>query len=407
MQKNLLFFLLLLAMSAPPVCSQPVLKGIVLKNISYYLNKGDTITIRAIRKEPISLSGKIIPGDTIHYFLDDPAIKGNTITILAKNVQLLPDDLTFWESAWFLMSSEAFIGKGWRKKSRDSMETESRRLLQQMEEWKQIFHDPYLDDYFRRILDQIHPSPMISLKGPERHFRLYITLQDYEQPVVHADGTILASISWLTGFKNEREMIQALAGMVCHSVGDHFISFAASGTRYEQTATLHEKRYAEYFAQKFMETLPTDSRQTDTLLFTRNIATAITREVWRFRELREYKNAEQAVDRLITAGITTDEVYLLKAMLLRTYQETATGNLEALAYIQKAERSAVHLPIELTREKGLIFLELARYKDALIAFEQHLEELLTANGTYEDIKWTRDMIFKCQLLAESPPSVSP
>ncbi|MDX2247212.1 MAG: hypothetical protein SF052_10570 [Bacteroidia bacterium] len=390
-----------------PAFSQPVLKGVMLRNVGAYLNKGDTVTIRALQKLPINLSGVMVPGDTLHYYIKDQS--GGPATSLPKNVKLLPDNLNYWERVWLLLSSESVIQSGWRRASRDTLEYNARQQLGLLEEQNLLFHDPFLDDYFRRKLAEIHPGPMIKGPGIERHFQLKITLLGYPRPIVYEDGTILADLSWLTGFFTEETFMQALAEVICHSIGDHYVKFNFySFSDYDFTPDPGEKRYALYFARKFMTTLPPDSSRNDTLVFTRSIAPAITRAAWKHRELREYRAAEQLIDRLIEADIATDETYLLKAMLLRTNPDSKAGNLAALTFLQKAERAAIHLPIplEIPRERALILMELGRYNEALETFEEYLEALLTGEGSYEDIRWARDMIFRCENQVVRRPSTS-
>ncbi|MEZ4828598.1 MAG: hypothetical protein R3C61_20280 [Bacteroidia bacterium] len=387
-----------------PMSGQPQLRGVIRRHVSATLSMGDTVSVRAIRSVSIT-PGTTRPGDTTLYYIRDRT--GMAVTILPKNLRLFPDTLSFWEKAWMLMNSESVLKSGWYKTRRDSLEMIARQRIRQMEEWQQIYRDPFLEDYLRQKLAMIHPGPMIREKGRERHFRLLLTLNEYESPVVFEEGTILANISWLTAFRSEKALVAALAELVCHSVGDHFVQFSPLGYRYISSPNATQTRYAQYFSQMYMQTLPPATIWEDSVWFTSRLAGAVTRHAWLQYELRAWKEAAQLTDRLIDAGIATDEVFLLRAMIARNADPTTKGNLTALGWIQKAERNAVHIPLELGREKSLALMALGRWADALGALEEYQEALLTAEGRYEDIKWVRDMIFMCQIRKNPPPSAGP
>lgn len=115
---------------------------------------------------------------------------------------------------------------------------------------------------------------------------------------------------------------------------------------------------------------------------------------------QHYKDADRIVSRNITSNIATEDDYILKSRLLRNLYNDKDNMEKALEFLIKAEKLNVVPRRTIFKDKGLTFIRLKRTEDARTSFEAYLESLEEIEDKdywyYEEIEWTKKMIFKCR-----------
>lgn len=116
-------------------------------------------------------------------------------------------------------------------------------------------------------------------------------------------------------------------------------------------------------------------------------------------DYQHFKEADRIISRNITANIATEGDYILKARLLRNLYNDKKNMELALQYLLNAEGLNVTPRYDTYKDKGLTLMRLGKYIEAKTAFKTYLSHVESVNNNsdwyYEEVDWTRKMIFKC------------
>jgi hypothetical protein len=417
-------------------------QGIALKNINGY-RAGDTIDIYGCKK---NASGKV------SYLIGDGI---NERYVSSTKLELLDDDLDFWQLVWLENQSTHINSNGWQTDLRSALRDDFYEYASQMEINGLVFRDDYLEDYLRQLLLIVHPKALIK----EMPARLNVLLITAIKPEVFTfdNGTIVMTTGMLARTRSEQELLAVLAEQTAHVVLDHHLMNLTMEMRNERSAefwtafatiasavamefsnirygtdfhtgdlvltglsaaaisdamvrstgadfNVEQQQVAKVLSDAFMSSL--QQREDFEFLpdkeYMINISSALSRTAWQEYHHHNYDQAMAYMDRIFELGIASEEDYLLRARLTKTLSNTYQSNAEALQLINTAIGMHDFDFAEALAEKGLILLRLGEVSGAREAFVNYRAAISGISNIPQgrDLTWADRMLVKCDQLMQ-------
>ncbi len=422
--------------------SQSNYKGIALKNINGY-SAGDTVDIFGFKENSSGKSSYLIG-------------KGfNEKYVSSTKLELLDDDLDYWQKVWLENQSSHINSSGWQTDLRSTLRNDFYEYASQMEINSLVFRDEYLEDYLRQLLIILHPEALIK----EIPSRLNVLMITAIKPEVFTfdNGTIVMTTGMLAKTRSEQELLAILSEQTAHIVLDHnlmnltmeirnensaefwsaFATIASAvamefsnvryGTNFDvgdlvltglsaaaisdalvQSAgasyTDEQTERSRNLSKTFMEEL--QQREGFEYLpdkeYMINISSAISLTAWQDYHQHNYDQAMRYMDRVFELGIASEEDYLLRAKLTRTLSNTYQSNAEALRLINTALAMHDFDFVEALAEKGLILIRLGELEQARAVFVTYKEAVsqMPNMPAGRNATWASRMLIKCDQLMQ-------
>jgi hypothetical protein len=350
-------------------------------------------------------------GDTLIFY--STAIKKNkSLFFIDKNQYMYPqdkiqltDETGFWDRYQFI------FGKNRNKKAsvthniRSRMERQTKDYLSRLETDNKYYKDYYIEDYLQQLLQRVH-YPTFNIDG-EKYFNVKILNDATPAYYPFANGTILLTTQLIANTDSESKLMEILAKAVGYILLDQNyenadsysnnslknIGAVGSGSTYNLLNNIAKNFLKEFESGKNSKELFLPTRA-----YYNQIAGIISYTAWQEYYSQDYMKARNLLKKLIENDIATDEDYILMSRIYRKISNTPESNHEALLLLQKAvEKNTIGFP-ELYAELGLTYIRLSEFTDASGAFKKYEEAIVKGSGTTDDLKWCKQMIFKCSLL---------
>ena len=440
--KTLILACIILLAGAEIIHCQDNYKGIALKDINGY-SAGDTIDIFGCKK---NASGKLsfLIGDGL-----------NEKYVSSSKLELLDDNLDFWQLVWLENQSSHINSNGWQTDLRSALRDDFYEYASQMEINGLVFRDDYLEDYLHQLLLIVHPNALIK----EMPSRLNVLLITAIKPEVFTfdNGTIVMTTGMLAKTRSEQELLAILAEQTAHVVLDHHLMNLTMEIRNERSAEFwtafasiasavamefsnirygtdfhtgdlvltglsaaaisdalvqstgadfnsEQLQDAKALSDAFMSSL--QQREDFEFLpdkeYMINISSALSLAAWQEFHHNNYDQAMGYMDRIFELGIANEEDYLLRARLTRTLSNTYQSNTKALQLINTAIQMHDFNFVEALAEKGLILLRLGEVASAREVFVSYREAISGKSNMPlgRDITWANRMLVKCDQLMQ-------
>jgi len=372
--------------------AQVCLKGVVLET-DKTLRQGDTLTFCGAYENPKEKklyysrekSGRMVP---------------------ASHIQLIYDEVDFWELQQFYYTSYNISVKGWELDKRKQLEQETLNYMAKLESEKKIFHDKYAEDYLQQLIQQVH-HPKI-WKGRDQF--LTVKILNTNQKVCYAfdNGIILMSSQLIADAKHESELVHILAEAVVHIILDSNLDHidSESGSELAQLGAIYSgytKKRIQLIVDRFINTYENKgtSAYRGDFEFVNAIAGVISYTAWQEYYSNHYQVAFDYLNRLGEYKIENSTDYLLKAKIFMKLTNTPETNQDVIRYLKKAASfNDQELP-EIYSELGVALLREEQYGEARQYFLKYYE-LVLKMADEEKMEWALKMINLCNSQMKSP-----
>ena len=421
---------------------QSYYKGIVLKNFNGY-SAGDTIDIFGFKETAGGRTSYLVSNGFGEKYVS------------SSKLELLDDDLDFWQLVWLENQSSHINSSGWQTNLRSTLRDDYYEYASQMEINGLVFRDEYLEDYLRQLILIVHPRPLIK----EVPARLNILMITAIKPEVFTfdNGTIVITTGMLAKTRSEQELLSILSEQTAHVVLDHnlmnltmeirnennaefwsaFATIASAvamefsniryGTNFQvgdlvltglsaaaisdalvksagASYTKEQNEHSENLSDAFMVGL--QERDDFDFLpdkeYMINISSALSLTAWQEYHHHNYDQAMRYMDRVFKLGIASEEDYLLRAKLTRTLSNTYQSNAEALRLINTALAMHDFNFVEALAEKGLILLrlgEVVRAREVFVTYKEAVADMPNMPAG-RNATWASRMLIKCDQLLQ-------
>ena len=353
-------------------------------------------------------------GDTLVFF--STAIrKNNSLFFIDRNQYMYPEDeirLTnetcFWDRFQFIFTKNRNNNSPVTNKKRSEMEKQTKDYLSQLETDNKYYKDYYIEDYLQQLLQRVH-YPRFNMGG-EKYFNVKILNDATSACYPFANGTILLTTQLIADTDSESKLFEILTEAVGYILFDKNYenedSFSGnilknlgaigSGSTNNQLSKIAENFFKEFETGKSSKDLFLSRKD-----YYNQIAGIISYTAWQEYYSQNYNNALNLLKKLRENDIATDEDCILMSRIYRKISNTPESNHEALLYLQKAvELNTIGFP-EVYAELGLTYIRLSEYSEASGAFKKYEEALVNGSGSSDDMKWCKQMIYKCSLLEQN------
>ena len=417
-------------------------KGIALKNINGY-STGDTIDIFGFKQNSSGKSSYLIGNGF------------NEKYVSSAKLELLDDNLDFWQVVWLENQSSHINSSGWQTDLRSTLRDDFYEYASQMEINGLVFRDEYLEDYLRRLILIVHPQALIK----EVPSRLNILMITAIKPEVFTfdNGCIVITTGMLAKTRSEQELLTILSEQISHVVLDHNLMNLTMEIRNESNAefwsafatiasavamefsnirygtnfhagdlvltglsaaaisdalvlsagasfTSEQNERSRNLSEAFMEDLQQRDRRSKFFphVATARITSAISLTAWQEYYHHNYDQAMRYMDRVFEPGIASEEDYLLRAKLTRTLSNTYQSNAEALRLINTALAMHDFDFVEALAEKGLILIrlgEVAQAREVFVTYKEAVSEMSNLPAG-RNATWASRMLIKCDQLMQ-------
>lgn len=370
-------------------------------------------------------------------------------------LNVMDNDLDFWERIWFEYRAEEVSKNGWEKDKRQELHEDAIDYYSQAFANNMVFQDDLLYDYLYQLLYHIHPTPLV--KDKTTNFSLVILNSTEPTSFAFDNGMIVLTAGLIAGTNSEEELINILAQNVAHSVMEHNLvnlnraikqerrariwgtvaavaSATAMAVDQAQNGTLHDytfaadlglsvyflsagtlgnigaqytdlqKRTAKVIGGNYLQTYP-ETAVLDEYDFINQIASTISFTAWQEYHLKNYSYAQLLAQKLHSLNMATDRDFLLLSKIQRKVSSDKNSNQLALEYIEMAKKKSVDPLPDLYQEAGMIYTRLNETEKANEAFLNYRDELikLKAQGNQVDAELHRIN----QYLQRKPTITSP
>jgi hypothetical protein len=408
-----LLFLSILAQSQDMIN----LKGVLLRNTGEYA-AGDTINVSS--KKINQNSGQVQYGIRMQY--------GNTRFINEDRIQLVNNDLDFWEDIWFTYRAQDIQKNGWEKEKRNELLEDAMDYYSTALQNNLVFEEELLYDYLYQLVHLIHPVPM--LKEKQRDLSILVLKSTEKSSFAFDNGMIVLTTGMLSNLKNEEDLIRLLSKNIGHIVLEHNLEnfnralkserrariwgtiataalatamavdeiqtgrwhdyglaadFGASiyflststlgniGASYTMDQEITARNISREFINLYPEIIALDKKQ-----FLSQIAPAISANAWLEFHFKNYSAASHLIHRLEENNIATDSDYFLMSKILRKQSNDLDSNSKALSYIQKGKSKSLTIIPEFFKEEGMIYNrlgEIDKSTEAFLSYRKYLIDL--------------------------------
>ncbi len=366
------------------------LKGILLRN-KYGYSSGDTLIFY----------GTAIKKNNSLFFIDR-----NQYMYPQDEIQLT-DETGFWDRYQFIFGKNRNKNASVTHNIRSRMERQTKDYLSRLETDNKYYKDYYIEDYLQQLLQRVH-YPQFNKNG-KKYFNVKILNDATSAYYPFANGTILITSQLIADTDSESELLEILVKAVGYilfdlnyenadSFSDNILKnlgATGSGSTYKQL-----NKIAENFQKEFDTGKNSKELFLSTEAYYNQIAGIISYTAWQEYYSQDYMKALNLLKKLTENNIATDEDYILMSRIYRKISNSPDSNREALLFLQKAvEKNTIGFP-ELYAELGLTYIRLSEYTDASGAFKKYEEAIVNGSGSADDLKWCKQMIFKCSLLEQ-------
>ena len=366
------------------------LKGILLRN-KYGYSSGDTLIFY----------GTAIKKNNSLFFIDR-----NQYMYPQDEIQLT-DETGFWDRYQFIFGKNRNENATITNNIRSRMERQTKDYLARLETDNKYYKDYYIEDYLQQLLQRVH-YPQFNKNG-KKYFNVKILNDATSAYYPFANGTILITSQLIADTDSESELLEILVKAVGYilfdlnyenadSFSDNILKnlgATGSGSTYKQL-----NKIAENFQKEFDTGKNSKELFLSTEAYYNQIAGIISYTAWQEYYSQDYMKALNLLKKLTENNIATDEDYILMSRIYRKISNSPDSNREALLFLQKAvEKNTIGFP-ELYAELGLTYIRLSEYTDASGAFKKYEEAIVNGSGSADDLKWCKQMIFKCSLLEQ-------
>lgn len=391
MKKKALFFLLS-ALTTLIGYSQIQVKGVLISHNPVH-SGNDTIIIACM---------KLISRDTVYYSKND----GNLRPI--NNINVLNDEIDFWEWEWFKYNSYNFARYGWKIEKRIRLEKQTLDYIASLDQENRIFKDDYVEDYLFQLLKQVHP--VMFNKGRNQYFSFKLLNSDEDKVYTFDNGTILISTQTIAECKSEKELKDKIIRSVVHILLDHNLNntnifseniLSLLGANYDDNDSLTANLVADSFMKHIIQSNSNNIHSLSDSEFNERISHILSYTAWQEFYSQHYLESLRMINRLIEYDVAGPDDYLLKAKIYRTLSLTPGSLTEALNLLSKADSISKGQLIDVFPEKGILLMRFERWDEALNTFKTYKELLEKQQITGDELKWCDHMEFLCNLHANN------
>lgn len=320
----------------------------------------------------------------------------------------LTNETCFWDRFQFIFTKNRNNNSPVTNKKRSEMEKQTKDYLSQLETDNKYYKDYYIEDYLQQLLQRVH-YPRFNMGG-KKYFNVKILNDATSACYPFANGTILLTTQLIADTDSESKLFEILTEAVGYILFDKNYenedSFSGnilknlgaigSGSTNNQLSKIAENFFKEFETGKSSKDLFLSRKD-----YYNQIAGIISYTAWQEYYSQNYNNALNLLKKLRENDIATDEDCILMSRIYRKISNTPESNHEALLYLQKAvELNTIGFP-EVYAELGLTYIRLSEYSEASGAFKKYEEALVNGSGSADDMKWCKQMIYKCSLLEQN------
>lgn len=433
-----IYLLLVLIAAYSVVNAQVTVNASVKKKFSRY-NEGDSVTLYGYIKNLDNTGDFIIKED------------GEYKRISSTKFNVVNSKLGFWDHFWLYNRAGDILTRGWDSDLRNSLFSDCKEFIQNLEKNELLFEDDYLQDYLSQLIHKICPTKLN--KPRNNYLTVYVMKSNEAQSFSFDNGTIILSTKLLAELKSEEELVRTLSKEITNVVLEHNLFNLKQKIRADRAASFwtgfaavastavavnsavngkhnftfndalavtlatnlisngilesmgakysdEQLNRATFYSDLFFKTeYKTELKTPDE--YNRIISNVISYNAWQHFYALEYNDAMDLINRLENAGIATEDDYLLKAKIYRTIYNTDESNYEALRCIKTAKNLGIIKLVDLSKEEGLLYLRIGDKSKAKIAFEEYrsgMEELQAKGGESDsELRWVRTVMFKNNL----------
>jgi len=237
--KHLLFALFIL-FTINNLSAQITKKAIIHRNLQPY-KKGDTVLLYGIHQE----------------FEEDRYCVKTSSGIKSQfpdKFTVLDNDLNFWDEVSFRYQGFHIAKRGWEENLREELSLSSEHYYLKLLEGGLLFKDEMLNEYIRKLLYTIHPTPLV---GPDKKgLDVIVVMAEEADYFAFNNGLIVITTGAIASAKSETELIAMLSECIAHVVLE---------------SSLNNLSF-EYRSQKTVDIL-------DGIIIMTSIATSVTMEI--------------------------------------------------------------------------------------------------------------------------------
>ncbi|GAA5043399.1 hypothetical protein GCM10011506_46530 [Marivirga lumbricoides] len=412
MNKPLQLSLILLLVSFQTF-AQVKVEGIVSKNISGY-NKGDTIELLGMRTNNLETQ----------LLIATPT--GTTRFVNSSKIEILDNDLGYWQLAWFKYRAADINKTGWNNSERAILSEEADEYFQNAYQNNIILENELLYDYIYQIILEIHPQALN--KGFESYIKLVIIKSIEKESFVFDNGMIVLTTGLLAQLDSKAELVKILTNKVAHIVMEHnlvnlkqeikaersarawstiaagvtavagtynsiendtyfdpslvesagiaayFISksiMESAGARYNMQQNMEAIKITDEFVREHQDISTRNEEQ-----FFSYIAPVISLTSWQAYHMKNYRLSLELAKKLQQNQLAREDDYLLLSKLSRATSNSEEANINALNYLAIAQEMCDGQLIDLDKEAAILYLRLNDKENARRALNNYKNGLL-------------------------------
>lgn len=437
--KNFFSFILILVISIQMSDAQIINRAVVVKSAPPH-NIGDTIPVYGM---------KLTNSNKVQYYIR--GVEGDWF-INEDRLQMLPNQVDFWEQIWFEYRGADFRKLGWESENRQLLYDDALDYFQHAKNSDLLFEDDLLTDYLYQLVFQIYPKHLI--KERAANFSIVVIKSLEANSFAFDNGMIVITTAQIAQTKSEKELKGILANRIANIVLDHnllnlrqqlraerranmwgnLVTIASTaamlhsnvkhGTQFEYYDALDLGVSAHFLSAAILENIGAKYSQEQSLEafnvarrfmssqdnayyindeeFLANISSTISFNAWQEYNVKNYHYALALTNRLYEADLATEEDYLLLSHIYRKTSNTKESNLHALDFLNTAGKISSSKIIQLDREAGMIYLRLNEREKAKNSFANYKNNLLELQKAGQDVshelKSVNQLMFKHRLL---------
>lgn len=336
--KRILLIIPLLFLTLIPVLSQSFfVYGIAEDNWRDWFKTGDTVKVYGV---------KFQGGSADCYLLSK---KDKFIEVNKDKLRLLDDGLEFWDRMWFRYGSgQQLQDKDFKTKMLEN-DTIIEKDLGFWENSKLIVEDEILYEYLYRVLKKVIPG---SIHKGKNYIPRILVLSKSDKPVLtYGNGLIVLSTDYILKLKDEEHLIKSLSKEVAKIIMNDKPDYELKKEGNKELMV-----YSTFVSEQLPKI-----KVSSKLDFLLGINTVIISTAWFEYTATEYKKALDALSRLDSLDLLSDNEIVLKSRIYRKLYSNTAKSLEAISFLEKAIEEGNGELIDLYLEKTFFYLRLGSY----------------------------------------------
>lgn len=385
MSRYFLIFLFLLT-GFGLTSAQINLPGVFKENVQTF-RVGDTVYFTGAQED--------MHTKRLYYFLES-----NGDRVAANKIQLLIDDVGFWELQQFYYTSQKITELGWQTEKRKELNKMVLNFIAALEAEGQIYRDKYAEDFLQQLIQKIH-YPKIN-KGSDYFLSVKIVNSENKYLYAFDNGAILITTQLLAESKNYDELVvlfsRTIAHILLNSNMDNLQESSSSelqklGAIYSESDKEQKRLIADNFINYTNRKTP-GSLESDAGQYIASIAGIISYTAWQEYYNQQYSQALVHINRLEENEIANSTDLLLKAKCYMEISNTPKSNKIVYEMLLLATTFQDEYLPEIYSEMGLVLLRLKEYEKAKKAYLKY-QELISCTQETDKKTWVRKMIKAC------------